>query len=114
MFDKKDEKLRKKCVDHWFENLMLLQLNHYSNSPLTQQIKHQGGECAFCKVYQTVGSSIESTCSGCPIMLKTGSRFCEDTSWVKINKMMISVITRYSYEKYFACFAAEIDFLLSL
>jgi hypothetical protein len=105
--------LRKKCVEHWFKNLMLLQLNHYSGSTLTYQINHQGNECAFCAKYQT---KHKASCLDCPIYEKTDNRFCLDTPWRKINTMMAGSLytAKYSYEEFFAAFAAEIDFLLSL
>jgi hypothetical protein len=110
MLSEKDEKLRKQCVDHWFENLMLLQLNHYSDWSLRFQINHQSSSCSFCNEYQKSGEG----CTNCPIKLKTCHSYCISTPWIKINKKMVYLMADVTYEMLFDAFGEEIDFLLSL
>jgi hypothetical protein len=53
---KKNQRLKKKCITHWHENLMLLQLNHLSSKevyPITD-IRLGGDECPFCNAYLIV------------------------------------------------------------
>ena len=50
MLTKSQEKLKQKCIDHWFENLMMLQLNYLSgHEDLDEDVYVTGDGCPFCQ-----------------------------------------------------------------
>jgi hypothetical protein len=119
MLSKKDERLRKKCVEHWQENLMMLQLNYYSKvESLGYDIDIFCDSCAFCKVY---GGS--NRCRGCPIQIKAGGAGCAATPWLDIADNHIDDYYRgngydidfnNTFNDTFVNMGRMIDFLLSL
>ena len=114
MLSKKNEQLKKKCVEHWFENLMLLQLNHYSNLDndkkieLRTDISFNSKDCSFCKEYANLAVSC---CEGCPIMSRTGSDECNDTPYYRARA---DVLDGLDYGRCFRSMSQEINFLMSL
>lgn len=109
MLSKKNQNLLKKCLDHWYENLMMLQLNHLSDyEPLHEEISLRGSDCAFCQEYHNVTG--KSVCLKCPIKKKTGQTTCDGTPYYNIR----SVLEYGYYEVLFKAIADEINFLESL
>lgn len=114
MLTKKNQRLLKKCLDHWYENLMMLQLNFLSeNEILNEDISVKGRDCAFCREYHQAfneNPSIEG-CEGCPISEKTEQTTCDDTPYGDAH---FYIEWNTSYEAMFQAIADEINFLESL
>lgn len=113
MLTKKNEKLLKKCLDHWYENLMMLQLNFLSDHEfLDENISIKGRDCAFCNAYHQVHTpNGKIGCVGCPIMEKTGNGACCDTPYGDVSD---AFALKVSYEDMFKAITDEINFLESL
>ena len=112
MLSKKNQKLLKECVEHWFENLMMLQLNYLSNEKfLTENICTNSSGCSFCKTHLDYGD-----CTGCPIKQKSGMNGCLDTPYVEVYHCNNRVYHNrdQEYTDYFKAIAGEINFLISL
>ena len=111
---KKNQALKKKCVDHWHEILMLLMLNHLSKSGrLEDDIEIGSTVCPFCKKYlkDSQVNGIECACTGCPIATRTGKPLCYYTPWLAVKNLFYNYTT---YKKFFKAITNEINFLESL
>lgn len=107
MLSKKNQKLLKECIDHWFENLMMLQLNHLSkHDNLTDDVHIYGDYCAFCYEYWNVD---KMTCDGCPISERTGEQDCHGSPYYEVRKFYCG-----SYEDLYKAIANQLNFLMSL
>jgi hypothetical protein len=100
-----------KSIEHWQENLSLLQLNYLSDEKdLTLDISYMGDSCPLCNGF--------SMCCDCPIFKKTGTYFCTLTPWTEIRGLIQYCRSEYSrkdyYKKLFKAFSKEINFLESL
>jgi hypothetical protein len=105
-------KLQKKVLDHWHENLMILQLNFLSRQKLTRDIHTDILSCPFCLEYYS------KSCKECPIYLKSGEICCRETPYVRVLKALrISQAEKpklSSYQQLFNAIAEEINFLETL
>lgn len=96
----------KDSIEHWHENLMMLQLNKLSRSCLVQDILIYANDCALCYLYLVN----EGSCIDCPLS-KIGQR-CDrgDDVWSKAKLAILHL----NFEKKFEATANMINVLESL
>ena len=104
---KKNKRLKKKCIKHWHEILMLIQLNHLSRQPLLIDTSFGAGACAFCREYLIKMDS----CDKCPIQMVTGRMGCLWTPYYDVQACRENQCT---YKELFKAVTDEINFLESL
>ena len=120
MLTKSQEKLKQKCIDHWFENLMMLQLNYLSgHEDLGEDVYVTGDGCPFCQRYgeeQRIDEQFDWTgCNGCPISEMTKEEDCGGTPWYDVHYFFDSFgVPRSVYKNLFKAIGKEIDFLIAL
>lgn len=80
----------------------------------------KGRSCALCSLF-AFGVSLDSMCSGCPVVERTGFRRCQGSPWVDANRAFENVLNRYAdgtpegrRKIWDDCARVQIDFLESL
>ena len=98
-------------IVHWDENAKAIYHGDVSITSIS---------CSLCHIFNRDEMSIRDSCNGCPVLIKTGKKFCERSPydsavkalkrWESANK--ITLLT--SEISFRAAAIAERDFLISL
>lgn len=74
-----------KSIEHWWENLTMLQLNKLSGSrDLTENIYIRDVDCACCMYDEKISKDAISFCEKCIIAIETQENDCEGTPYYKV------------------------------
>ena len=109
---KTDIILLEESIEHWFENLMMLQLNNFSKHNLIGDVFIYGDDCPLCHEYY-----FDSDCEKCPIAEKVNAIGCRKTHWLKVKNLYVHnlyVLNDNDYEKLFEAITNQLNFLIEL
>lgn len=105
--NEKDILLLDKCIDHWYENLMILQLNKLSGHfHLTEHYNITSDACACCQRYRN------NYCANCPISNKVGEDDCCGTPYQIIIQEIWKPFINYKF--LFKATCNQLNFLIEL
>lgn len=108
-WDKQRTEAIKASIEHWYENLMMLQLNYLSEQDLNENIYILGDNCALCTVCS------ESHCFYCPLSITGQKCNDKDSAWYWVyRELELNNLYVIKYKNLFKAITNMINTLESL
>jgi hypothetical protein len=119
-----------KSIEHWYENLQMLELNYLSGYNLGFDIYTESGKCALCGLFahkNLQNISVKNICTGCPVAKRIPKRSgmikcpCAYTPYQAVvvwhywrHPFYFDPDRKKVYDEGFKLISDELEFLISL